>query len=202
VSRAADHGRRAVFLDRDGTIIEDVAYLRDKGQVRLLPDAATAIKRLNDSGFLAIVVTNQSGIARGLVSRNDYRLAQRRVDELLAQQGARLDAHYFCPHLPELTGPCDCRKPGVLLYRQAAEQFQVDFSRSWWVGDRLRDVLPADALGGRGILVLTGAGPAEAGDEAVTRFPQAYDLAAAVDLILQEVGSQESEAIGKGPSDP
>jgi histidinol-phosphate phosphatase family protein len=192
MSRAADLGRRAVFLDRDGTIIEDVAYLRDKDQVRLLPDAAAAIKRLNESGFLAIVVTNQSGIARGLVSRNDYRLAQRRVDELLAQQGARLDAHYFCPHLPELTGPCDCRKPGVLLYRQAAEQFQIDFSRSWWVGDRMRDVLPADALGGRGILVLTGGGPAEAGDEKASSFARVYDLAAAVDLILKEAGTPVS----------
>ena len=100
----------------------------DPGQVRLLPDAAAAIKRLNDGGILAIVVTNQSGIARGLVSRDEYRLAERRLDELLAQQGRELDAHYFCPHLPELTGPCDCRKPGVLLYRQAAEQFQVDLS--------------------------------------------------------------------------
>ncbi len=187
--RAADQGRRAVFLDRDGTIIEDVAYLGDKGQVRLLPNAAASIKRLNEHGFLAIVVTNQSGIARGLLSRYDYRLTERRVDELLAQQGARLDAHYFCPHLPELTGPCDCRKPGVLLYRQAAEQFQIDFSRSWWVGDRLRDVLPADALGGRGILVPTEAGPAEAGDERASKFAQAYDLTEAVDLILR---SQES----------
>jgi D-glycero-D-manno-heptose 1,7-bisphosphate phosphatase len=183
--RAADaHGRSAVFLDRDGTIIEDVAYLRDREQVRLLPGAANAIKRLNASGFLAIVVTNQSGIARGLLSRNDYRLTERRLDELLAQDGARLDAHYFCPHLPELTGPCDCRKPGALLYRQAAEQFHIDLGRSWWVGDRMRDVLPADTLGGRGILVLTGAGQAEAADEKAGRFPQARDLAGAVELIL------------------
>jgi D-glycero-D-manno-heptose 1,7-bisphosphate phosphatase len=183
--RAADaHGRSAVFLDRDGTIIEDVAYLRDREQVRLLPGAANAIKRLNASGFLAIVVTNQSGIARGLLSRNDYRLTERRLDELLAQDGARLDAHYFCPHLPELTGPCDCRKPGALLYRQAAEQFHIDLGRSWWVGDRMRDVLPADTLGGRGILVLTGAGQAEAADEKAGKFPQARDLAAAVELIL------------------
>ncbi len=160
---AADsHGRRAVFLDRDGTIIEDVAYLRNTEQVRLLPGAANAIKRLNASGFLAIVVTNQSGIARGLLSRNDYQLTERRVDELLARDGAQLDAHYFCPHLPELTGPCDCRKPGALLYRQAAEQFHIELGRSWWVGDRMRDVLPADTLGGRGILVLSGAGEAEA----------------------------------------
>jgi D-glycero-D-manno-heptose 1,7-bisphosphate phosphatase len=186
-------GPRAVFLDRDGTIIEDVAYLRDGQQVRLLPGAANAIKRLNASGFLAIVVTNQSGIARGLLSRNDYRLTERRLDELLAQDGARLDAHYFCPHLPELTGPCDCRKPGALLYRQAAEQFHIDLGRSWWVGDRMRDVLPAETLGGRGILVLSGAGQAEAENEKAGKFPQARDLAAAVELILKEVGSRESE---------
>ena len=184
---AADsHGRRAVFLDRDGTIIEDVAYLREREQVRLLPGAANAVKRLNASGFLAIVVTNQSGIARGLLSRNDYQLTERRVDELLAQDGAKLDAHYFCPHLPELTGPCDCRKPGALLYRQAAEQFHIDLARSWWVGDRMRDVLPADTLGGRGILVLSSAGQAEAGHEKASRFAQVSDLAGAVDRILAD----------------
>ena len=192
--RAADsHHRRAVFLDRDGTIIEDVAYLRDKDQVHLLPGAAEAIKRLNESGFLAIVVTNQSGIARGLLSRNDYRLAERRVDELLAQDGARLDAHYFCPHLPELTGPCDCRKPGALLYRQAAEQFHIDLGRSWWVGDSMRDVLPADALGGRGILVLSGAGEAEAPGEKAGKFPKAKDLGEAVELILHDCHPGEEQ---------
>lgn len=178
------HGRRAVFLDRDGTIIEDVVYLRDKDQVHLLPGAADAIKRLNETGFLAIVVTNQSGIARGLLSRHDYQMSERRVDELLAREGAKLDAHYFCPHLPELTGPCDCRKPGALLYRQAAEQFHIDLGRSWWVGDRMRDVLPADALGGRGILVLSGAGGSEATDEKAGRFMRAQGLAEAVGLIL------------------
>jgi formyltetrahydrofolate-dependent phosphoribosylglycinamide formyltransferase len=194
VRRAAgSHGRHAVFLDRDGTIIEDVAYLRDSEQLRLLPGAADAIKRLNASGFLAIVVTNQSGIARGLLSRNDYLVAERRVDELLAQEGARLDAHYFCPHLPELTGPCECRKPGPLLYRQAAEQFHIDLTRSWWVGDRLRDVLPADALGGRGILVLSGAGQAEAADRKASKFAQARDLAEAVDLILHDCHPERSE---------
>lgn len=177
--------RRAVFLDRDGTIIEDVAYLRNKDQVRLLPGAAGAITRLNGAGFLAIVVTNQSGIARGLLSRNDYQMSERRVDELLAQEGAKLDAHYFCPHLPELTGPCDCRKPGALLYRQAAEQFHIDLARSWWVGDRMRDVLPADALGGRGILVPNGAGQAEVREVTAHRFPHASDLAGAVEMILK-----------------
>ena len=194
MKRGADsQGRRAVFLDRDGTIIEDVAYLRDREQVRILPGAANAIKRLNASGLLAIVVTNQSGIARGLLSRNDYQLTERRVDELLAKAGARLDAHYFCPHLPELTGPCDCRKPGALLYRQAAEQFHIDLGRSWWVGDRMRDVLPASTLGGRGILVLSGAGQAEAEEEKAGRFLHAKDLADAVDIILHDCHPERSE---------
>ncbi|HEX5964110.1 MAG TPA: HAD family hydrolase [Gemmatimonadales bacterium] len=183
--RATDPRRPAVFLDRDGTIIEDVPYLRDPKGVRLLPGAAEAIGRLKERGFLAIVVTNQSGIARGLLSRNDYHLIERRVDQLLESQGARLDAHYFCPHLPELTGPCDCRKPGVLLYSQAAEQFGIDLGASWWVGDRLRDVLPAEAFGGRGILVHSGMDQAEAADGNASRFAQAKDLAAAVELIAK-----------------
>jgi D-glycero-D-manno-heptose 1,7-bisphosphate phosphatase len=188
-----DAGRRsAVFLDRDGTIIEDVVYLRDPDDARLIPGAAQAIKRLNDRGILAIVVTNQSGMARGLVSRHQYQAAERRVDELLQAEGAKLDAHYFCPHLPELTGPCDCRKPGVLLYRQAAEQFNIDLRASWWVGDRLRDVLPAETLGGRGIVVLTGAGQDEAREEKAGAFAQTVDLAGAVDLILKRVGNRES----------
>jgi D-glycero-D-manno-heptose 1,7-bisphosphate phosphatase len=189
-----DRRRRAVFLDRDGTIIEDAAYLRDPAQARLLPGAADAIGQLNRRGFLVIVVTNQSGIARGLLSRHDYQMTERRVDELLSPAGARLDAHYFCPHLPELTGPCDCRKPGVLLYRQAAEQFDINLSQSWWVGDRMRDVLPAEAFGGRGILVLTGAGEAEAQDEKASRFTKAGDLAEAVELILQEVAPDSRDS--------
>jgi D-glycero-D-manno-heptose 1,7-bisphosphate phosphatase len=173
-------GPRAVFLDRDGTIIEDAGYLRDPAGVRLLPGAPQAIRQLNEHGLIVVVATNQSGIARGLLTLDEYRATERRVDELLALQGARLDAHYFCPHVPELSGPCDCRKPGTLLYRQAAERFTVDLSRSWWVGDRLRDVLPAETFGGRGILV----GGTEAENAESGRFLRARDLAGAVELIL------------------
>jgi D-glycero-D-manno-heptose 1,7-bisphosphate phosphatase len=176
--------RRAVFLDRDGTIIEDTGYLHDPAQVRLLPGAAPAIKRLNESGLLAIVVTNQSGIARGLLSEAEYRHGERRLDQLLEREGARLDAHYFCPHLPEISGPCDCRKPGVLLYRQAAERFGIDLRSSWWVGDRERDVAPATAFNGRGILVLTGAGKVEAPALSGRGFEQVPDLAGAVEVIV------------------
>jgi D-glycero-D-manno-heptose 1,7-bisphosphate phosphatase len=172
-------GRRAVFLDRDGTIIEDAGYLRDPAGVRLLPGAAHAIRHLNEHGLIAVVATNQSGIARGLLTLDEYNATERRVDELLTLEGARLDAHYFCPHLPELNGPCDCRKPGSLLYRQAAERFGIDLSRSWWVGDRLRDVLPAEGFGGRGILV----GTTEPEGAESNRFLRARDLMGAVELI-------------------
>jgi D-glycero-D-manno-heptose 1,7-bisphosphate phosphatase len=170
---------KAVFLDRDGTIIEDAGYLGDPGKVRLLHGAAEAIKRLNQSDFHVLVVTNQSGIARGLLTLEDYRATEHRLDELLAREGARVDGHYFCPHLPELSGPCECRKPGSLLYRQAAERFGIDLHQSWWVGDRLRDVLPAETLGGRGILV----GATEAEGAESNRFLRARDLMGAVELI-------------------
>lgn len=173
--------RRAVFLDRDGTLIEDLSYLRDPAQVRLLPGAAAAVGRLNRAGILAIVVTNQSGIGRGLLTLDQYTQAERRVEELLADQGARLDAHYFCPHLPELDGPCGCRKPGPLLYQQAAARFGIDLGGSWWVGDRLRDVEAAALLGGRGILVQTGPVPPPSSDG---RFPVMADLEAAVETVL------------------
>jgi D-glycero-D-manno-heptose 1,7-bisphosphate phosphatase len=173
--------RRAVFLDRDGTIIEDVGYLRDPQDARLLPGAAEAIRRLNERGFLVIVATNQSGIARGLLSRNDYQRTEERVDSLLKAEGAHLDAHYFCPHLPELTGPCDCRKPGVLLYRQAAEEFDIDLQGSWWIGDRERDVEPAETFDAHGILVHS-----TQANQSATRFVHAADLRTAVDLILDQ----------------
>lgn len=177
--RAGRKGSAAVFLDRDGTIIEDIGYLRNPADVCLLPGAALAIGRLNLTDLLVVVVTNQSGIARGQLTLPQYQATERRLDELLGLEGAGIDAHYFCPHLPELTGPCECRKPGTLLYRQAAERFGIDLSRSWWVGDRLRDVLPAETFGGRGILI----GGAEAEGAESNRFLRARDLMGAVELI-------------------
>ena len=179
-------GALAVFLDRDGTIIEDAGYLRDPAGVGLLPGAAQAIRQLNEHGLIVVVATNQSGIARGLITLDQYRATEQRLDQLLTLQGARIDAHYFCPHVPELSGPCDCRKPGSLLYRQAAERFGIDLPRSWWVGDRLRDVLPAETFGGKGILVLTGAGKDEANTASAQGFIMTQDLGTAVQIILPE----------------
>ena len=180
--------RRAVFLDRDGTIIEDTGYVAHPSAVRLLPGAAPAIARLNRGGIPAIVVTNQSGIARGLLDQAAYSAVARRLDELLGAAGARLDADYHCPHHPDFSGPCECRKPGTLLYRQAAADHGLSLADSWWVGDRMRDVLPAERFGGRGLLIGHPTAD-ELAAAAAARFPVVNDLAAAVDIILGEPAS-------------
>jgi D-glycero-D-manno-heptose 1,7-bisphosphate phosphatase len=179
-------GRPAVFLDRDGTLIEDRQYLRDPNQVQLLPGAADAVRRLDRAGRPVVVVTNQSGIARGLLSEQDYQATARRVEDVLAAAGARLAGQYHCPHFPEISGPCECRKPGSLLYRRAAEELGLDLARSWWVGDRLRDIAAAGRLGGRGLLVLAASPAGEAETAAAQGWPLVPDLVAAVNAILAD----------------
>jgi D-glycero-D-manno-heptose 1,7-bisphosphate phosphatase len=153
----------AVFLDRDGTIIDDTHYIARPELVRLRPGAARAIGRLNAANVPVIVVTNQSGIARGLFSERDFAQVQARMAELLAAEpdgaGAHVDGTYMCPHHPDYTGACDCRKPGTLLFRRAADEHGLDLSRSAFIGDRWRDVAPALAVGGRGILVADASTP-------------------------------------------
>jgi D-glycero-D-manno-heptose 1,7-bisphosphate phosphatase len=176
--------KAAVFLDRDGTLVEDPGYLNDPSRVRLLPGAGEAVAALKRAGYLIIIVTNQSGIARGVISPAQYEAVAARTAQLLAEAGGTPDAQYHCPHLPEISGPCGCRKPGLDLYRQAISRFGIDPATSWWVGDKESDLLPANALGGRAI----GIGAAllarrEAGNPA--RHDQvAADLAAAVRRIL------------------
>lgn len=177
-------GRPAVFLDRDGTLIEDRHYLRDPNLVRLLPGAADAVRRLDQAGLPVVVVTNQSGIARGLLTEQDYQATARRLEELLAAAGARLAGQYHCPHLPEVSGPCECRKPGSLLYRRAADELGLDLARSWWVGDRPRDIAAAAQFGGRGLFLLAGSAAAEAESAAAEGWLSVRDLAAAVRSIL------------------
>lgn len=180
-----DGAKRAVFLDRDGTIVEDLGFLHRPSQVRLLPGSAEAIRRLHQAGFLVITVSNQSGIARGLHSVADYTAVQRRLVELLVAHDAYLDASYFCPHLPEVTGPCACRKPGTKLFLDAQAALGIDFRRSFWVGDRLSDVAPAQALGGRGILVETGQGAAHRAQAAALGVTVVADLLGAAHEIVR-----------------
>jgi len=176
--------RPAVFLDRDGTLVNDPGFQRDPSSVTLLPGAAAAVGRLNAAGFVVIVVTNQSGIARGLISEAQYHAVERRISDLFAEAGARLDATYHCPHYPDVGGPCDCRKPGRLLYERAAKDFGLNVMASWGVGDRLSDLEPVRALGGASILVRTGAGRAHEDEAYNAGYLVVDDLGAAVDRIL------------------
>jgi D-glycero-D-manno-heptose 1,7-bisphosphate phosphatase len=150
----ADRGRpQAALLDRDGTIIVDHHFLREPARVELLPGAAEAIRRLASVGVPSIVCTNQSGIARGTISLEQYRAVRRRMEALLAAEGAALLDTFSCPHHPEVTGPCPCRKPATGLYERAAARHNLDLSRCLYAGDRYRDVAACTVFRGRGIFV-------------------------------------------------
>lgn len=183
--------RAALFIDRDGTIIADAHYPSLASQVRLIPGAAAAIARANSTGVLVIVVTNQSGIARGMITVAQYESVRVRMDALLVAAGAYVDATFHCPHWPDVQGPCDCRKPGLGMYRDAAAQFDIDLTRSAYIGDRWRDVQPALATGGFGVLV-PGVETAETDVEQArihvsARVRIAASLGDAVDMSLDAV---------------
>ncbi|MCK6485790.1 MAG: HAD family hydrolase [Phycisphaerae bacterium] len=179
--------QRAVFLDRDGTIIEDMHYSGDPARVRLLPGAAGALCRLRAAGYRLIVVTNQSGIARGLLSVAQLAEVHRRMERLLAAEGATLDAIYYCPYLAgveavveEYRRDSDLRKPGPGMLIQAAREWNIDLQRSWMVGDAPRDVQAGRAAGCRTVLVAAaGAPPCPQADFVVG------DVSAAADIILR-----------------
>ncbi len=168
----------AVFLDRDGTLIEDRHYLGNADGVVLLPGVGNALRRLADAGVLRIVVTNQSGIGRAYFDRHAFDATEAAMQARLAADGATIDATYCCPHAPD--AGCLCRKPGTALHREAAAAWNIDLARSWCVGDRARDVLPALELGCRGILLGTDT-PSATGTGAL----QAPDLATAADLLVR-----------------
>jgi D-glycero-D-manno-heptose 1,7-bisphosphate phosphatase len=141
------------FLDRDGTLIDDAHYLADASRVRVVAGALEAVRALIELGGVPIIVTNQSGIARGQITPAQYEATRERVEQLFRASDAPIAATFHCPHHPEVTGPCACRKPGTQMYRDAAARFSLDLARSLYVGDRQRDVEPSLALGGFGVLV-------------------------------------------------
>jgi D,D-heptose 1,7-bisphosphate phosphatase len=186
--------RPAVFLDRDGTLIEHVPYLSDPELVRLLPGAAEALKRLRRAGFARVLVTNQSAIGRGMLTED--RLAQIHIElyRQLAAAGATLDGTYYCPNAPagddRTVVECQDRKPGPGMLRRAAADLNLELSRSWMVGDLISDVLAGLNAGCRSILVQSGqSSPADA-DALAGRSLIARDLAAAADLIIGDQGAR------------
>ena len=184
--------RPAVFLDRDGTLIEEVGYLDRLDRLSIFPWSAEAVRRLSAGGFRIVVVTNQSGVARGLFAESFVEEVHRVLDERLEAAGARIDAYYYCPHhpdgdLPEYRRDCECRKPRPGLIRRAARELSIDLSRSYVVGDRWLDVELAQAVGACGILVRSGYWSEEAAtpEQDVTAAAVLPDLLAAAAWILQ-----------------
>jgi D-glycero-D-manno-heptose 1,7-bisphosphate phosphatase len=186
--------RAAVFLDRDGTLIEDVGYLESLDRLSFFPWTADAVRALNRAGLAVVVVTNQSGVARGYFDDAFVDETHRQMSARLAESGARIDAYYYCPHHPDGTvqayrGHCDCRKPGRGLIDRAAAGLGLEPARSFVVGDKWTDVRLGRAIDARAILVRTGSGamaerrpiPGLTADAVVD------NLAAAASWILQSI---------------
>jgi len=185
---------RAVFMDRDGTISEEVGYVNHPSRFRLFPFSAAAIKLLNDAGWLAIVITNQAGVARGYFPETMIS----KVHDLLALElqsaGAHLDAIYYCPHHPSVGDAqyrvdCACRKPKPGLIQGALEQFAIDLDQSWMIGDRYSDIELAHNAGVSSALVMSGYGRGEWEHQRSRWRHQpdlvAEDLLAAVNQIIR-----------------
>ena len=171
--------KKAVFLDRDGVIIEQVAYLSAPEQVALISGAAAALRLIHRHGDLAVVISNQSGVGRGYFTAAAVDAVHDRIQELLAAEGEAVDAFYYCPHAPEEA--CSCRKPSPEMILRAAQRFGLDVSSSLMLGDRLSDLQCGVNAGcARNVLVLTGYGAEQAPKVTAAGFPTARDMFAAV----------------------
>ncbi len=158
--------RRAVFMDRDGTISEEVGYVNHPSRYRVFPYSAEAVRLLNEAGWLAILVTNQAGVARGYFAEDLIGTVHDTLKQEMARGGARLDAIYYCAHHPSVGEPpyridCDCRKPKPGLIRRAATDFNIDLAESWMVGDRYSDIELARNAKVRSAFLLSGYGRGE-----------------------------------------
>jgi D-glycero-D-manno-heptose 1,7-bisphosphate phosphatase len=191
MSRAETTGRPAVFLDRDGTINEEKNYLHRIEDFEFIPGAPEAIRQLNQAGYLVLVVTNQSGVARGFFSLAEVDALHRHMVQLLAEYGARIDGFYVCPHHPtagqgEWRRDCSCRKgqPGLLL--QAAAEHDIDLARSYMIGDKAADIEAGQRAGCSPLLVLTGYGQKTALNLATKNLKKFVDLQAAAEYICRQ----------------
>jgi D-glycero-D-manno-heptose 1,7-bisphosphate phosphatase len=179
--------KRAVFIDRDGTINVEKEYLYRAEEFEFIPGADKAVRLLNEAGFLVVVVSNQSGVGRGYYTEEDVELLHRYIATQLERVGARIDAWYFCPHHPagrsSYALPCQCRKPQPGMLLEAAQRFNIDLQSSYMIGDKLVDVEAGCAAGCRTILVRSGYGREQ--EQNLDPGTEVYDdlLAAAASIV-------------------
>lgn len=197
--------RGAVFIDRDGTLIEEVGYINHLDRIRYIPGSGQAVRQINDMGLLAIMVTNQSGVANGILDIPLLERVHARVAQHLAESGGRLDGIYYCPHHPEAFLPqfrvdCQCRKPRPGMLHQAARDHGIDLERSYLIGDSVHDMAAAGEAGVTPILVLTGYGRGELEFRVRPRGLEparvAGDIAEAVAWILRRERDRSQGAFG------
>ena len=193
--------RGAVFLDRDGTVNEELGYINHIDRFRMFPYAAPAIRRLNQAAIPVVLITNQAGVAMGYFPEELVKDIHDRLERELASAGARLDAIYYCPHHPNATVTeyrldCECRKPSPGMLERAAVALDLDLKSSYVIGDRFRDIETAIRVGAKGVLVLSGYGKGEYlyQSEGWSRMPDhiAEDLHAAVNWVLQDVQQRKA----------
>jgi D-glycero-D-manno-heptose 1,7-bisphosphate phosphatase len=191
--------KRAVFIDRDGTMLDELGYVTPGSDVKIYPFTAAAIARLTEAGFPVVVITNQGGIALGMYDHAFVEDTHARLSATLEQAGASVTAWYFCPHHPEgkvteFTRPCECRKPATGMLEAAARDLDLDLGCSWVVGDQWRDIELARRAGARSVLVRTGYGRGlEADWPADIAAPTVVcdDLLAAAEHIVKDAGDDE-----------
>lgn len=177
--------RPAVFLDRDGTVIDEVGHLGEPDRVVVLPGIPAALRKLSQAGYALVVITNQAGVARGYFTEAEVAAVNERTASLLEEEAVRLDGCYHCPHHPDFTGPCECRKPLPGLLLRAARDLDLDLTRSWMVGDHPSDAAAGQAAGASSIMVRTGHGLLPGANHGPPPGVLVVDdLPAAVDVIL------------------
>jgi len=180
---------KAVFLDRDGTIVEDIGYLNSPEQIKFIPGSIEAIKILNEAGYKVIVITNQAGVARGLVTEDMLQTIDKVMHKNILNGGGHLDALYYCPHHPEhgvypYRQVCECRKPHTGLIKRAMRDQNLDLSKSFMIGDKASDVEAGKRAGTKTVLVLSGRGKESKKDLKEKPDHIANDLLDAVKWVL------------------
>lgn len=185
--------KKAVFIDRDGVIIEDRNYAHKVQDLTFIPHSLTALRTLSSTDLAIIIVTNQSGIARGIFTEEEYHAFTDYLLVRLKDEGVRIDAVYYCPHHPregvgEYRAICECRKPGIAMLEKAASEFNIDLKGSWLVGDKISDIKAGADAGTRTVLVATGYGGKDTEYSAEPDF-RAADLNDAIDIILKEMAT-------------
>ncbi|MDI6731841.1 MAG: D-glycero-beta-D-manno-heptose 1,7-bisphosphate 7-phosphatase [Candidatus Margulisbacteria bacterium] len=181
---------KAVFMDRDGTIIEDVGYLNHPSNIQFIPGSIEAIKKLNAAGYKVIIITNQAGVARGLVSEDMLQTIDKALHKWILASHAHLDGIYYCPHHPEhghypYRQACECRKPHPGLIKRAQRDFDIDLSQSYMIGDKATDIEAGRRAGVKTTMVLSGRGSEEKNHLKHPPNQFAENLLEAVNLIIQ-----------------